>query len=139
MSKRIIVDTNVLISFLLLPDSLANQAVRRVLKGSIILASDDTLAELASVLARPKFNKYISLEDRQQFLRKFVCICESIIITKRIQLCRDPKDDKYLELAVNGNADLIISGDKDLLSLHPFGKVQIFSPARYLDIESTLE
>lgn len=139
MPKRIIVDTNVLISFLLLPDSRANQAVRRVLKGSIILASDDTLAELASVLARPKFNKYISLKDRQQFLRKFVRICESIIITKRIQLCRDPRDDKYLELAVNGNADLIISGDKDLLSLHPFGEVQIFSPTRYLNIESTLE
>ncbi len=136
-SKRIVVDTNVLISFLLLPDSQVNQAIHHVLKESIILSSDDTLAELASVLARPKFNKYISLEDRQQFLRNFIRICESITITKRIQLCRDPKDDMYLELAVNGDADFIISGDKDLLSLHPFGEVQIYSPAHYLKIETT--
>ncbi len=136
MPRRIVVDTNVLISYLLLPDSLTNQAVRYVLKGSITLVSDDTLEELASVLARPKFNKYISLEDRQQFLRHCVRICEKVTITKRFQLCRNPKDDMYLELALNANADIIISGDKDLLSLHPFKEVQIVSPARYLDIES---
>ena len=134
MPKRVIVDTNVLISYLLLPDSQLNQAVRKTLKSAVLLVSDDSLEELASVLARPKFNKYISLEDRQQFLRHYIRICEKVTITKRVQLCRDKKDDKYLELAVNGDAELIISGDKDLLSLHPFGDVQILSPAGYLDM-----
>jgi putative PIN family toxin of toxin-antitoxin system len=132
MTNRIIIDTNVLISFLLLSDSQANLAVRKALRNSKILVSGDTLTELATVLARPKFNSYISLEDRQEFLRKYIRITETVVITKRIQHCRDPKDDMYLELAVNGNAKLIISGDKDLLSLHPFGEVRIISPTGFL-------
>jgi predicted nucleic acid-binding protein len=48
--------------------------------------------------------------------------------------CRDPKDDKFLEIALNGHADLIISGDKDLLDLNPFRGIPILSPAGYLKL-----
>ena len=131
--ERVVIDTNVLISYLLLPDSPANRAVRHLFRESKILTSDDMLKELAVVLARSKFDNYISLNDRRNFLRKFIRISEVVTVTKRIQACRDPKDDKYLELAVNGDAGLIMSGDKDLLVLHPYGDVAIISPRHYLE------
>jgi predicted nucleic acid-binding protein len=49
-----------------------------------------------------------------------------------VHACRDPRDDKFLEVAVNGRADLIITGDRDLLALHSFMGVAIISPAAYL-------
>jgi len=57
---------------------------------------------------------------------------EVVFITERIVACRDPKDDKFLELAVNGRADLIISGDVDLLALDPFRGVPIVTPAAFV-------
>ena len=54
------------------------------------------------------------------------------MITERIVACRDPTDDKFLELAVSGNADLILSGDKDLLTLHPFRGIPIVTPAAFV-------
>ena len=135
MHNRIVVDTNLFISFLLLPDSTPNKAVRRALRGSSLLVSKDTLEEMAEVLARSKFDKYISIVERQEFLRKLIRIGESVTITKRLQVCRDAKDDKFLELAVNGNADMILTGDKDLLSLHPYREISIISPVDYLGMD----
>lgn len=54
-------------------------------------------------------------------------------VTQRVKECRDPKDDKFLKLAVNGNATLIVSGDKDLQVLHPFRNIPILSPREFLD------
>ncbi len=133
-ASRIVVDTNTFISHLLLPDSTTNKAVGKALRTGIILVSNDTLEELASVLAREKFNRYISIEQREEFLRKLIRITEKVAITKRIQACRDPDDDKFLELAINGTADFIITGDRDLLTLSPFHKVEILSPSKYLKL-----
>jgi uncharacterized protein len=88
--------------------------------------------ELADVFGRPKFDPYITIREREEFLRLFNRIAERIPITRVIQICRDPKDDKFLELAVNGAAQLIITGDADLLALHPFHGIEIFTPERYL-------
>jgi uncharacterized protein len=57
---------------------------------------------------------------------------ESVTISERIAACRDPKDDKFLELAVNGHADLILTGDKDLLVLNPFREIPIVSAATFV-------
>jgi len=97
-----------------------------------LLASDDTIIELADVLGRRKFNHYATVEERQEFLRLFDCIAERVPIVHTVRACRDPKDDKFLELAVNGAAQLIITGDTDLLALHPFRGIDILTPARYL-------
>jgi uncharacterized protein len=129
---RIVVDNNALISRLLLPGSTPGRAVRKAVDAGQLLISEATLEELAEVLSRPKFDRYISIEDRQEFIRLLGRVAELVPITYTIRACRDPKDDKILELAVNGNAELIVTGDRDLLVLHPFHGVQILSPAAYL-------
>ena len=90
--------------------------------------------ELAEVLARSKFDRYLTVSERQEFLRLFGRVAERIPIIHVVQACRDPKDDKFLELAVNGAARLIMTGDADLLALHPFRGIDILSPAAYLGV-----
>ncbi|MDQ2924530.1 MAG: putative toxin-antitoxin system toxin component, PIN family [Acidobacteriota bacterium] len=69
---------------------------------------------------------------RLNFFANFVELAESITVTDRIQACRHPPDDKFLSLAVSGNADFILTGDDDLLALHPFQGIDILKPADYL-------
>jgi putative PIN family toxin of toxin-antitoxin system len=133
MRQRIVVDTNALVSRLLLPSSVPGQAVRRAVDNGILLVSEATMNELADVLARAKFDRYISLEDRQQFLRLLGRLAEFIPIGYKVRTCRDPSDDKFLEVALNGRADIILTGDADLLALNPWREVAIVSPAEYLN------
>jgi len=131
--ERIVVDTNALISRLLLPTSVPGQAVRKAVEEAQLLVSEATLEELADVLSRAKFDPYITIEERQEFLRRLGRIAEMVPIVHVIRACRDPEDDKFLELAVNGAADLIVTGDDDLLVLHPFRGIPILTPASYLE------
>jgi len=131
-SERIVVDNNALISRLLLPDSAPGRAVRKAVDEGQLLVSEATLLELADVLARRKFDRYVSIADRQRFLTLLGSVAEMVTITYPIRACRDPKDDKFLELAVNGSASAIVTGDRDLLVLNPFHAVAILSPAAYL-------
>lgn len=130
---RLVFDTNTLISGLLLPGSQPAHAVKKGLHEGKIIVSSDTLNELAEVLSRDKFNRYISLESRKEYFRYFARVIEKIEVIRKVKTCRDPKDDKFLELAINGEAEIIISGDKDLLILHSYQSVQIMSPAQYLN------
>lgn len=132
MVQRIVVDTNTLISRSLLPRSVPAAAVRKATATGQLLVSEATLSELADVLARPKFAPYVSIADRQEFIRVLGRIAEIVIITHVIHECRDAKDDKFLELAVNGRAHVIITGDKDLLTLNPFRGIEIIKPVEYL-------
>ena len=129
---RVVIDTNALISRPLLPASIPARAVSKAVAEDQLLASDDTIMELADVLARPKFDSYVTIRERQEFLRLFNRIAERVTITYVLRVCRDPKDDKFLELAVNGAAQLIITGDADLLALHPFRGIDILTPTDYL-------
>ncbi len=130
--ERIVGVTNALVSRLLLPASVPGQAVRKAVDNGILLVSEATMNELADVPARPKFDRYITLEDRQQFLRLLGRLAEFVPIVYPVHACRDPKDNKFLEVALNGNAELIITGDADLLALHPWEGIAIVSPADYL-------
>ncbi len=131
-SERIVVDTNAFVSRLLLPGSVPAQAVGKAVRTARLVVSEPTMGELAEVLARPKFDPYVGIEDRRQFLRLLGRIAEMVPVIHTIQACRDPGDDKFLELAVNGEADIIVTGDTDLLDLHPFRKIPILTPAKYL-------
>ncbi len=131
--KRFVVDTNTLISRLLLPRSIPAQAVQRAIEGGDLLFSQKTLVELNTVICRPKFDRYLAPGDRETFLRLLSRISIVIDVTHPVQLCRDPKDDRFLEVAVNGQADALISGDDDLLILHPFRGIPIFSPRQFVD------
>jgi putative PIN family toxin of toxin-antitoxin system len=130
--ERIVADTNVLISGLLLPASVPGQAVQRAVDKGLLLVSEATMNELADVLARARFDRYISLEDRKQFLRLLGRLTEFVPVVYPVRECRDPKDDKFLELAVNGRAELILTGDEDLLTMNPWRGVAILSPGDYL-------
>lgn len=131
-SARIVIDTGVLVSQLLLANSLPAEAVRKAIENGRLLVSKATLMELADVLGRSKFDAYVSLADRQQFIRRLGRIAEVVPILRQIKACRDPDDDKFLDVAVNGDADLIVSSDQDLLTLHPFMGIPILTPADYL-------
>ena len=132
IGKRVVVDTNVLVSRLILPQSVPAYALRRVELQARLLVSEATMYELADVLARPKFDPYVNLEDRRQFIRQLGGIAEFVPIIQIVHECRDPRDDKFLELALNGKADVIITGDEDLLELHPWREIAILSPLNYL-------
>ncbi|GAT34791.1 putative toxin-antitoxin system toxin component, PIN family [Terrimicrobium sacchariphilum] len=131
--RRWVVDTNALISRLLLPTSVSAHAVQKALSSGDLIVSDATLQELADVLGRPKFNKYLSPEERREFFQLLSRVAIRIEVLRPIKACRDPKDDKFLELAINGRADAIITGDEDLLVLHPFLGIPILSPKSFLD------
>ncbi len=131
--QRIVVDTNVLVSRLLLAQSVPAQAVRIARRRGRLLISDATMYELAEVLNRKKFDRYVSLKDRQRFLRELARIAEFVPIIERVRECNDPKDDKFLEVALNGNADAIMSGDGDLLAMNPWRGIAILSPAEFLE------
>ena len=129
---RFVLDTNVIVSALLLMESPSRQAFDRALDSGEVVLSLPVLAEIHDVLARPKFRKYISEEDARQFLAAFLRRAEWVEINEAIQACRDPKDDKFLELAASGHATHIIIGDRDLISLSPFRGILIVSPEAFL-------
>ena len=123
-----VLDTNVTVSAALLPQSTPRRAFHQVLEQGISLISLATLAELNAVLRRPRFDRYLREEDRLEFLAALVRESELVEVTAAVSVCRDPKDDKFLELALSGAATHIISGDDDLLALHPFRGIAILSP-----------
>lgn len=98
----------------------------------MFFVSVETLNELRSVLLRPKLNAYSPREERLQFIEDFETFAIPTAVQSSISVCRDPRDDKFLSLAVSGNADLILTGDNDLLVLHPFRGIDILSPKDYL-------
>lgn len=132
-TRRWVIDTNTLISRLLLSHSVPAQAVTKALQHGDLLVSDATLEELAEVLERPKFDKYLSSEERRTFFTLLSRVAIRVEILRPILACRDPKDDKFLSVAVSGNADAIITGDEDLLELHPFLGIPIWTPKAFLE------
>ncbi len=132
---RIVLDTNILVSRLLVPDSIPGKTVRKAVEEGEILMSESTLYELAEVLGREKFDAYVSIQDREEFLRMLGRIVEMVTILHAIHDCRDVRDNQILEVTVNGQAQVIITGDEDLLVLNPFRSIPIMRPADYLKWE----
>jgi len=130
--ERIVVDTNVFVSGLLRHSSVSGQAAAKARHNAVLLVSEATMTELADVLAVAKFDRYVSVEQRVSFIRLIWNIAEFVPIIHRVRECRDPKDDKFLEVALNGRSDLILTGDADLLALNPWREIAIVSPTEYL-------
>ena len=124
-------DTNLIVSAALMERSFARQVFELALYHGDILVSDETQDELMEVLMRPKFDRYVVEEKRQRFLTNFFDVAVFVAVTERILACRDPKDDKFLELAISGKAECIITGDADLLALHPFRNISILRLAEF--------
>lgn len=129
---RFVFDTNVLVSALLLPNSKPRQALDLALKQGKLLLSFAVLAELCEVLSRKRFRRYVDEEDIRTFVAVLTREAEWVDVDVRITACRDPKDDRFLELAVSGQATHVVSGDSDLLALNPFRGITIMSPQALL-------
>ncbi len=130
--ERVVIDTNVLISGLLFSTSTPARAVDKAVTTAQLVATTATLRELIGKLHSPKFDRYVRRERRDALLERIASLVEIIDVLQRIRASRDPKDDKFLEAAVNGRADVLVTGDKDLLELNPFRRIVILSPADYL-------
>ncbi len=99
----------------------------------MLIVSAQTWAEFVEVLYRDKFDKYLSDLRRKAFLDSVEAVSFTVEIQETITACRDPKDDKFLEVAVNGLADVIVTGDKDLLVLDPFRNIPVVEARAFLE------
>ncbi len=131
---RYVFDTNVVVSALLFTDSTPGRALISALRDGEILLSVPVLEELNEVLSRKKFDPYLLRGERERFLAALVRQATLVEIAETIQFCRDPKDDKFLELAVSGGAKYIVTGDEDLLELGSFRGVSILTAERFLTL-----
>ncbi|MCM0591531.2 MAG: putative toxin-antitoxin system toxin component, PIN family [Gloeotrichia echinulata DEX184] len=130
--RRFVCDVNVIISAVLIPGNKPDRALRQAQDLGQLLVSESIWLELEQVLARPKFNRYITPEERNDFLVDLSETVQFIDVTEQINECRDPKDNKYLELALSGQAECIITGDDDLLVLNPWMGVEILNVEEFL-------
>lgn len=129
----VVLDTNTLLSAVFRPDSISVQAFKKAVLKCEIVYSPDTLEELKEVFSRSKFDKYVSIKERKNFINNYLKAAIPIFAPPLSNLiCRDPKDDKYLALALAANAQFIVTGDLDLLVLHPFEGISILKSSDFL-------
>ena len=128
---RIIIDTNLWISFLLSKDFSKLDKLFNS-ENLVLLFSRELLDEFVDVARRPKFKKYFSIGDLNDLLTEIHLRAEFIEVNSKVNLCRDEKDDFLLALSQDGNADFLITGDKDLLEIEKFGKTIILTISDYL-------
>ncbi len=134
-SLRLVVDTNVWVSYLLtrsfarLNTLLSDQGVR-------VLYSEAMIEELMEVLERPRARRQIASADVAELLGTIQVQGERVQVISSVRVCRDPDDDKVLELCQDGKAHLLVSGDKDLLSMQDFQGTKIISPAEFMRLRS---
>jgi putative PIN family toxin of toxin-antitoxin system len=132
---RAVVDTGVLVSALIRPQGTIGEVLRALRDGSFsAMYSTPMVVEIIDVLGRTKFQiKYHIQPDDITALVNLLRLGGELVIPEReISACRDPKDNKFLEAALAGEADAIVTGDDDLLVLHPFEGVDILRPADFL-------
>jgi uncharacterized protein len=127
-----VLDTNILVSTLIKPYGNEANAIRKARASGTILISERLQNEYFGIISRKKFDKYISFESRLEFFETI--IDSALIIHPSISLnfCRDPKDNMLLELALEAGADGIITGDHDLLVLHPFQNIPIITASEFM-------
>lgn len=134
-NPRIVFDTNVLISAALSLQGTPRKVLDWAASHGTILSSAETLHEFITRMRRPKFEPYVDPAEREAYIEWVVLHADLIEVDEDIQACRDPDDNKFLELAISGGADVIISGDSDLTALHPFQEIPILSPDQFLESE----
>ena len=129
---KFVIDTNVLVSSILIKKSSSDAALKKARSLGSLLFSEATFQELQTVLNRSKFDRYVSLQVRSEFIFRLRLASELVEILERVDLCRDEKDNKFLEVAINGRADYLITGDNDLFVLRSFQDVKIITINEFL-------
>ena len=129
--SRIIIDTNLWISFLITKDFTKLDEI--IFSGNgILVFSDELLNEFLEVAKRPKFRRFFSPADIEELLETIDEYAEFVNVKTKIEVCRDPKDNFLLSLSIDGNADFLLTGDKDLLDLIKFGETKIITISHFL-------
>jgi len=132
--ERAVVDTSILISAALSPLGKPSLVVDRLVESGAFIFSPATFDELASRLNQPRFDRCIQAFERRLFLEKLAAVAHWVEITGNLKACRDANDDMFLETALAGNAEVIITGDQDLLVMDPFGEIRIVTASVALDM-----
>jgi putative PIN family toxin of toxin-antitoxin system len=131
--QRFVLDTNTIVSALLLRRSVSRQAFDTALAAGTLAVSLPVIEELNDVLKRPGFERYVREQERLEFLSALLREALLVEVTETVRECRDPNDDKFLELALSADAMCVVTGDHDLLVLHPFRGIPILTPRSFLD------
>jgi uncharacterized protein len=134
MRKNIVLDTNTYISGHVFKSSITAEALEKAQKSYQLVFSQATWAELVDVINRSKFDKYLNASARFTILALLEEDALFIEPSETITDCRDPKDNKFLELAVAANAEFIVTGDLDLLILNPFRTISILKSGEFLNL-----
>lgn len=134
LRKTIVLDTNLIVSAFLSPEGSASEKMQIALDYFDVVASKETLTELVDVLRRDKFDRYASKEDRATRLMAYVEATKKILVTHLVTDCSDPKDNKFLALALSSKASILVSGDKKhLISMHPYQGLSIIGAREFMD------
>lgn len=133
--KKIVIDTGTLISAALRPGSIPSQAYAKALRSYELCVSEPTLAELERVIQRDKFDAYLDLAERTEFVALYRSRVVFHKVRDSVNDCRDPKDNKFLELALSANAEIILSSDPDLYLMNPYRGIAILKPTEFLNQE----
>ena len=132
---RAVIDTNILVRSTIRPQGSVGPILGELRSGTYqLLYSDTLLNELVEVLGRPRLRTKYQIDDERirAVLDLVLLRGEPVFPSRKIDACRDPDDNAVLEVAVASGADMIVSGDKDLLVLHPFEGIPIVGPAEFL-------
>ena len=132
---RAVVDTNILIRSLIKPQGTVGPIIPRLRDGDYTLVYSAPLVdELAAKLSLPRIQvKYhIRLEEIEALVALIVLQGEKVIPTRKVKVCRDPKDDMFIEAALAGEAQVVVTGDDDLLTLKEFETVRFVTPRAFL-------
>ena len=130
MPARVVIDTNILISLFIgrqhetLIDNIVDEKIQ-------LISSNEQIAEIKSVLTYPKLSKYFTPEMHDELIFLINNLSELVQITNNIFDCRDANDNFILEMAVNGKADFIVSGDQDILILSPYRGIEVFALSEF--------
>ena len=135
--KRVVMDTSTFVSAVLLPQSTPRQAFLKALAGGVLCVSPSTLTEMELVLMRKKFDRYLDQKTRLDFLAMYRTHARLFPVSEAEEMalplsCRDPRDNKFLALALHCSADVLVSSDDDLLTLNPYQGIPVLLPQGFL-------
>ena len=129
----IVIDTNVLISAGLLQNSKSAQVLVLAIEHFVIAQNQDTWDELETRIERPKFDRYFDVSGRSRYLVKIAQAMQRFEVSAAVSVSRDKTDNKFIELAIDSGAKILISGDPDLKDVKTYKGIEILSPAQFFD------
>ncbi len=131
-TPTVVIDTGVLVSAALFTNSQPALALRLAFSSCRLLISAATMDELENVLRREKFDRYAPLDFRLLFAALYRERADLVVVESAVSDCADPKDNKFLALAWDGGADIVLASDAHLTVMNPWRGIAICTPAQFL-------